>query len=92
MPHVQLRYPACLTLEQAKQAWTPGQTRFWVAELDGKGSDIFKRFVDIGLHGARYPIAANVDLPYGWYLLGCGFGHNKLRKRFSVDLMGVHWL
>jgi len=52
----------------------------------------FASFVNFGSHPATYPLKVDIALDFGDYTLGCGFGRNKLRKRFRVDLMGVHWL
>lgn len=86
MPIVSLRYAASLTREQARRAWTEGQRRYWIATPD------FTTFFPIGRQPAIYPLRINIDLPLGSYVLGCGYGQCKLRKRFDIDLMGVHWL
>jgi hypothetical protein len=89
MPTVLLKFPASLTPDQARHAWTEGQNHFWVASEKEDGSYTFHA---IGKHPATYALRAMVDLKFGNYILGCGFGRNKLRKRFRVDLIGVHWL
>lgn len=93
MPKVILRCGAALTREQAANAWSEGQKNFWVASIkdlpDGGRST---KFFDIGVHAATIPLNAEVELPMGEYVLGCGYGLCKLRKQFRVDLVGVRWL
>lgn len=96
MPKVILRCGAALTREQAANAWTEGSKKFWVAKelvtfKDGLYA-VDLRFMDIGTHAATVPMNAEVNLPFGEYILGCGYGACKLRKRFRVDLLGVRWL
>jgi hypothetical protein len=82
MPRVTLKHPAALSKEQARNAWRDGQKYFWIASPDF-------HFVNIGKHPAVYPLHIDVELPYGNYILGCGYGRCKLHRPFVVDMLGV---
>lgn len=75
-----------MTPEQRRSCFSDGQKFFWVADPE------FKKFYDIGKHPTHHALNAVVDLPFGLYILGCGYGRCKLRKLFRVDLMGVRWV
>lgn len=90
MPKVILKFGAALTREQAANAWSEGQKKFWIALVDMFNQP--DKFVSIGQHAATVPLNIEVDLPMGKYVLGCGYGACRLRKFFRVDLMGVRWL
>lgn len=90
MPKVILKSPPCLTREQIRYAYNEGQTRFWLARLDGQGE--IKKFIEIGRHSATNHLAVEVDLKFGDYVLGCGWGRHKLRRKLRVDLLGVKYL
>jgi hypothetical protein len=75
-----------MTQEQRRMAWREGQTFFWVARPE------LTEFFNIGKHPTHKPLHAEPCLPFGTYVLGCGYGRCKLRKLFRVDLMGVRWL
>lgn len=81
-----LRHPASLTKDQASRAWSDGQKRYWIA-TEGMG-----HFLRIPNCPAIYPLQLEIDIPFGVYILGCGYGANKLRRKFQVDLMGVKFL
>ena len=86
MPKVTLKFPPCLTRSQIREAYNEGQTRFWLAALDEHGE--IDEFINIGRHSAANPLAVNLDIEFGLYLLGCGWGRNKLRKKLRIDLVG----
>ena len=92
MPKVILRCGAALTREQAANAWSEGQRNFYVFQEVLKHGIPDKKFFNIGYHAATVPLAVEIDLPHGEYVLACGYGRCKLRKQFRVDLMGVRWL
>lgn len=50
---VTLSYGACLTPEQARNAYRSRQARFWIARID-EHDDIVE-FLDIGVHPAYHP-------------------------------------
>ena len=101
MPRVTLKHPPCMSSEEVENAPRIGTSRFWVAR---KGADypsssqhLFDmameepefEFLPIGNHRADAPLFLQIDMPYGKYVLGCGYGRNKLRRPFEVTLLGV---
>jgi hypothetical protein len=91
MPKVLLQYPPAMTRADADMAYNRGRTRFWVAQPN-KSGDGYKRFIPIGNHSAVYPLNALIKMPLGVYILGAGFGRNRLRRKFIVDLAGIKFL
>jgi hypothetical protein len=101
MIEVTIQRGAGLTRSQSNACYTRGQKQWWIRDL-GVGASVVRgkpvegrnpRFLDIGLHPAHHPLACTLSLHTGsLYLLGCGTGHSRLRKLFTVDLMGVKWL
>jgi hypothetical protein len=90
MPKLTLRYPPTLTRAQIREAYNEGQTRFWLASLDRQGE--IDKFINIGRHSAANPLAVVLDIDFGLYMLGSGWGRNRLRKKLRIDLVGVHFL
>lgn len=92
MPKVNLSYPVSLSRDQVDKC-NPSQRHFWIAKVNPKDLNHYIRFMSIpGDHMAIYPLNVTVHLPTGHYVLGCGYGRNKLRRHFEVDLMGVRFL
>ncbi len=89
MPTVRLKYGPCLAMEQVREAYNPRHTKFWVARIDENKAIV--SFVDMGKHSACYPLAIDLELPYGSYVLGTGWGRYRLRKYFDVDMFGIRF-
>ena len=79
-----------MTPDQSQNAYNQGQTRFWLALLDDAGE--IDRFIKIGDNPAIRGLHLVIDLPYGDYVLGTGYGRCKLRKKLRVDLHGAKFL
>lgn len=92
MPKVLLQYPAAMTRADAEMAYNQGRTRFWIAQPHKDDLHSYKRFIPIGNHSAVYPLNILIKVPMGDYILGAGFGRNRLRRRFVVDMVGVKFL
>lgn len=86
MTTITLRHPPGLNRDQSQACFTSGQRHWWVRD------EYSNEFLDIGSHMAIYPLCHEINLQPGDYVLGCGTGNFKLRRRFIVDMMGYKFV
>lgn len=85
---VHLHHGAGLTREQSKACYADGQRKWWICAADHEDPE----FISTG-QAAVYPLDWTGKLHHGDYILGCGTGASKLRRKFRVDAFGfARWL
>lgn len=83
MVTVTLHHGPGLTRDQANACYSDGQRKWWICAADHDQPE----FVTTG-QPATYTLQWTGKLHPGVYILGCGTGLSKLRRKFKVDMLG----